>query len=297
MTHLLEKETPFVFSKECFEPIEYLKKKLTEAPILMAPDCDLPFKIMCGASDFAVGAVLGQRKNKYFQPIHYTSKTLSDAQTLYTTTEKVLLAVVYAFEKFRSYLVLFKTIIRDKKGVENLAADHLSRLKNPYKRDLIEMEMNDNFPHESLNMIALNDENEPLWFANIAKYLVGNCVDGRKLWIFLKLATMVPSEDIMARTAPPKKFLTMVSFGPQYIVMPTTWSNIVTHVNGKEKFHKGTKCPRILSRFMKSLTYEASTLWGRSRLHKGTSIYSWLSIMSLNGLKPNPYPLMTPEYL
>ncbi|GJW04394.1 reverse transcriptase domain-containing protein [Tanacetum coccineum] len=172
MTHLLEKETPFVFSKECFEPFEYLKKKLTEAPILMAPDCDLPFKIMCDASDFAVGAVLGQRKNKYFQPIHYTSKTLSDAQTLYTTTEKVLLAVVYAFEKFRSYLVLFKTIIRDKKGVENLAADHLSRLENPYKRDLIEMEMNDNFPHESLNMIALNDENEPLWFANIANYLV-----------------------------------------------------------------------------------------------------------------------------
>ncbi|GJZ62235.1 reverse transcriptase domain-containing protein [Tanacetum coccineum] len=111
MTHLLEKETPFVFSKECFEPFEYLKKKLTEAPILMAPDYDLPFKIMCDASDFAVGAVLGQRKNKYFQPIHYTSKTLSDAQTLYTTTKKVLLAVVYAFEKFRSYLVLFKTIV------------------------------------------------------------------------------------------------------------------------------------------------------------------------------------------
>ncbi|GJU33021.1 reverse transcriptase domain-containing protein [Tanacetum coccineum] len=111
MTHLLEKETPFVFSKECFEPFEYLKKKLTEDPILMAPDCDLPFKIMCDASDFAVGAVLGQRKNQYFQPIHYTSKTLSDAQTLYTTTEKVLLAVVYAFEKFRSYLVLFKTIV------------------------------------------------------------------------------------------------------------------------------------------------------------------------------------------
>ncbi|GJR19868.1 reverse transcriptase domain-containing protein [Tanacetum coccineum] len=297
MTHLLEKETPFVFSKECFEPFEYLKKKLTEDPILMAPDCDLPFKIMCDASDFAVGAVLGQRKNQYFQPIHYTSKTLSDAQTLYTTTEKVLLAVVYAFEKFRSYLVLFKTIIRDKKGVENLAADHLSRLENPYKRDLIEMEMNDNFLHESLNMIALNDENEPMWFANIAKYLVGcplfvsicvdqiirRCVDGRKLWIFLKLATMVPPEDIMARTTPPKKFLTLVSFGPQYIVMPTTWSNIVTHVNVKEKFHKGTKCPRILSRFVKSLTYGASTLWGRSRLHKGTSIYSWLSIMSLNG--------------
>ncbi|GJS23331.1 reverse transcriptase domain-containing protein [Tanacetum coccineum] len=79
MNHLLEKETPFVFSKECMESFECLKKKLTEALILGAPDWDLPFKIMCDASDFAVGAVLGQRKNKYFQPMHYASKTLSDA--------------------------------------------------------------------------------------------------------------------------------------------------------------------------------------------------------------------------
>ncbi|GJR99079.1 reverse transcriptase domain-containing protein [Tanacetum coccineum] len=61
MTHLLEKETPFVFSKECVEAFNALKKKLTEAPILVAPDWDLPFEIMCDASDFAVGAVLGQR--------------------------------------------------------------------------------------------------------------------------------------------------------------------------------------------------------------------------------------------
>ncbi|GKA18508.1 reverse transcriptase domain-containing protein [Tanacetum coccineum] len=83
----------------------------TEAPILVSPDWDLPFEIMCDASDFAVGAVLGQRKEKHFQPIHYASKTLSDVQTYYTTTEKELLAVVYAFEKFRSYLVLSKTIV------------------------------------------------------------------------------------------------------------------------------------------------------------------------------------------
>ncbi|GKF99859.1 reverse transcriptase domain-containing protein, partial [Tanacetum coccineum] len=81
MTHLLEKEIPFVFSKECFDSFLYLKKKLIEAPILVAPDWDLPFEIMCDASDFAVGAVLGQRKNKYFQPIRYMSKTLSDGQT------------------------------------------------------------------------------------------------------------------------------------------------------------------------------------------------------------------------
>ncbi|GJU12214.1 reverse transcriptase domain-containing protein [Tanacetum coccineum] len=100
MTHLLEKETPFIFSTKCREAFETLKKKLTEAPILVAPDWDLPFEIMCDASDFAVGAVLGQRKTKHFQPIHYASKTMTDAQAHYTTTEKELLAVVYAFEKF-----------------------------------------------------------------------------------------------------------------------------------------------------------------------------------------------------
>ncbi|GJU93880.1 reverse transcriptase domain-containing protein [Tanacetum coccineum] len=111
MTHLLEKETLFIFSKECIEAFNILKKKLTEAPILVAPDWDLPFEIMCDASDYAVGAVLGQRKTKHFQPIHYASKTMTDAQAHYTTTEKELLAVVYAFEKFRPYLVLSKTIV------------------------------------------------------------------------------------------------------------------------------------------------------------------------------------------
>ncbi|GKF28260.1 reverse transcriptase domain-containing protein, partial [Tanacetum coccineum] len=79
MTHLLEKETPFVFSKESVEAFNSLKKKLIETPILVAPDWDLPLEIMCDASDFAVGAVLGQRKTKHFQPIHYVSKTLTDA--------------------------------------------------------------------------------------------------------------------------------------------------------------------------------------------------------------------------
>ncbi|GJS57183.1 reverse transcriptase domain-containing protein [Tanacetum coccineum] len=111
MTRLLEKDTPFFFSKECIEAFQTLKKKLTEAPILVAPDWDLPFELMCDASDFAIGAVLGQRKTKHFQPIHYASKTMTDAQAHYTTTEKELLAVVYAFEKFWPYLVLSKSIV------------------------------------------------------------------------------------------------------------------------------------------------------------------------------------------
>ncbi|GKE71793.1 reverse transcriptase domain-containing protein, partial [Tanacetum coccineum] len=66
MTHLLEKETPFIFSKECIEVFNILKKKLTEAPNLVSPDMDLPFEIMSDASDYAVGVVLGQCKTKHF---------------------------------------------------------------------------------------------------------------------------------------------------------------------------------------------------------------------------------------
>ncbi|GKB24370.1 reverse transcriptase domain-containing protein [Tanacetum coccineum] len=196
MTHLLEKETPFIFSKECIEAFETLKMKLTQAPILVAPDWDLPFEIMCDASDFAVGAVLGQRKTKHFQPIHYASKTMTEAQAHYTTTEKELLAVVYAFEKFWPYLVLSKSIvytdhsalkyllakqdakprllrwilllqefdvvIRDKKGAENLAADHLSRLET--------------FPLETLGMVTFRGDDNAPWFADFANYHAGNFV-------------------------------------------------------------------------------------------------------------------------
>ncbi|GKC60243.1 reverse transcriptase domain-containing protein [Tanacetum coccineum] len=111
MTHLLEKNTPFIFSDECIQAFETLKKKLTEAPILIAPDWDLPFELMCDASDFAIGAVLGQRHEKHFRPIHYASKTMNEAKSHYTTTEKEMLAVVYAFKKIRSYLILNKSIV------------------------------------------------------------------------------------------------------------------------------------------------------------------------------------------
>nr|GEU32852.1 reverse transcriptase domain-containing protein [Tanacetum cinerariifolium] len=75
MTHLLEKETPFLFSKDCIDAFEAFKKKLTEASILVVPDWNLPFELMCDASDFAIGAVLGQRKTKHFQPIHYARRS------------------------------------------------------------------------------------------------------------------------------------------------------------------------------------------------------------------------------
>nr|GFA01681.1 DNA-directed DNA polymerase [Tanacetum cinerariifolium] len=111
MTHLLEKNSPFIFSYECIQAFRTLKETLTEASILIASNWDQPFELMCDASDYAVGAILGQRVEKHFRPIHYASKTMNQAKTNYTTTEKEMLAVVYAFEKFRSYLIMNKGIV------------------------------------------------------------------------------------------------------------------------------------------------------------------------------------------
>ncbi|KAL4352618.1 hypothetical protein GQ457_06G006820 [Hibiscus cannabinus] len=102
---LLEQGRPFEFNKDCTKAFNLLKQKLVTAPIVEPPDWKLPFELMCDASDYAVGAVLGQRKGKIFHPIYYASKTLNDAQVNYTTTEKEMLAVIFAFDKFRSYLI------------------------------------------------------------------------------------------------------------------------------------------------------------------------------------------------
>nr|GEV53352.1 reverse transcriptase domain-containing protein [Tanacetum cinerariifolium] len=169
MTRLLKKDTTFIFSQECVYALQTLKRKLTEAPIFIAPNWDMPFELMFDASDFAIGTVLGQRQDKHCRPIHYASKTMTEAESNYTTTDKEMLAVVYVFEKFRSYLILNKSIVYtdhstlkymfakkdskerllrwvlllqeftfkvvDTKGAKNLAADHLSRLENPHQNE------------------------------------------------------------------------------------------------------------------------------------------------------------------
>nr|GEV22996.1 hypothetical protein [Tanacetum cinerariifolium] len=161
MTHLLEKETPFVFSKDCIDAFETLKKKLTKALILVVPDWNLPFELMCDASDFAIGTVLGQHKMKHFQPIHYASKTMTEAQIHYTKTEKEMLVVVYAFEKFQPYLVLSKSIVyTDHSALKYLLSKQdaklrLLRLENPHKDVLENKDINENFPLETLEEKAL----------------------------------------------------------------------------------------------------------------------------------------------
>nr|GEV62757.1 reverse transcriptase domain-containing protein [Tanacetum cinerariifolium] len=183
--------SPFIFSNKCIQAFKTLKVKLTEASILIAPNWDQPFELMCDASDYAVGAVLGQRIEKHFRPIHYASKIMNQAEANYTTTEKEMLAVVYAFENFRSYLIKNKSIVYtdhsalkylfakkyakarllrwilllqefdfkviDTRGAENYAADHLSRLENPYENIFDPKEINETFPLESLNKVAHKD--------------------------------------------------------------------------------------------------------------------------------------------
>jgi hypothetical protein len=111
LTHLLAKDAPFVFMEEHLQSFHTLKKALISAPIIQPPDWHLPFEIMCDVSDYAVGTVLSQSKDKKYYAISYASKTLTEPQLNYATIEKDLLAVVFAIKKFRSYLVGAKVIV------------------------------------------------------------------------------------------------------------------------------------------------------------------------------------------
>ncbi|GJW48318.1 reverse transcriptase domain-containing protein [Tanacetum coccineum] len=124
LTKLLEKDTPFEFDDECQKAFDLLKEKLTCAPVIVSPNWNLPFELMCDASDFAVGAVLE-----------------------------------------------FDIEIKDRKGTENVAADHLSRIENDESSD--ESDVDDNFPGETL--IEINTKDEP-WFTDFANYLVADFI-------------------------------------------------------------------------------------------------------------------------
>ena len=171
---------------------------MTTAPIVRTPNWKLPFKVMCDVSDLSIGAVLKQRDKGKPYVVYYARKTLNEAQRNYTTTEKELLAVVYALDKFRAYLVgsdiiiftdhsalkylltkknakarlirwvlllqEFNLQIKDKNGVENVLADHLSRLTIAHNTH--NPPTNNEFPKESLLLVENN-----LWYAHIANFL------------------------------------------------------------------------------------------------------------------------------
>ncbi|GJZ64774.1 reverse transcriptase domain-containing protein [Tanacetum coccineum] len=147
MTHLLEKHTPFIFSSECIKAFETLKKKLTEAPILIAPDWDLPFELIIVYTDHSALKYLFAKKD----------------------SKARLLRWVLLLQEFT-----FKVI--DTKGAENLAADHLSRLENPYEKVLDPKEVNEKFPLETLNMVTFHGDSSTPWFADFANYHAGNFI-------------------------------------------------------------------------------------------------------------------------
>jgi hypothetical protein len=130
LMHLLQKDVAFGFDEKCLAAFRTLKSALVSAPIIQPSDWSQPFEIMCDASDYAVGAVLGQRKEGRVHFVYYASKTLNEAQLNYATTEKELLAVVFAFEKFKSYIVNSKVIVyTDHAAIRYLLAKKDAKLR------------------------------------------------------------------------------------------------------------------------------------------------------------------------
>nr|GEU65414.1 reverse transcriptase domain-containing protein [Tanacetum cinerariifolium] len=275
--------------------------KLIEAPILIARDWDMPFELMRDASDFTVGAVLGQRQDKHYRPIHYASNTMTEAESNYTTTEKEMLAVEFTFK------------VIDTKGAENLAADHLSRLENPNQNVLDPKEINESFHLELLNLVSTRGNQSTPWFADFANYHAGNFIvkgmsspqkskffkdvkhyfwddpylfkivlikssEGmylaRKPLISSRLTIIDPQEVNMAQITQPKRCLIQDFIGPPYTVMPRTLSKITTFVNVKARFHKGMRFHKTPSKFVKFFMFGVSTLWARFRPQEETNIYS-----------------------
>ncbi|GJT53698.1 reverse transcriptase domain-containing protein [Tanacetum coccineum] len=265
MTHLLEKETPFIFSKECIEAFETLNE--------------------------------GQRNPS--TSIRYTmrARTMTEGHSNITQQRKknYLAVVMLSQDCSRGFLLLqeFDVVIRDKKGAENLAADHLSRLENPHQSELEKKEITETFPLETLGMVTFRGDDNAPWFADFANYHAGNF--GKKLLTFLKLATVDPLGDTTVPITPLKRSLIQDFIGPRSTRMPTTLSPDVTFVNVKAKFRNVMRCHKTLSKFAKSLTCGALILWDRSRLQEGTNIYSWPLIIYQNGLKQKRSPPMTPE--
>ena len=183
LCRLLKKDANFEFDEAYKFAFEEIKSRLVIAPIMATAEWSKDFEIMCDASDYAMGAVLGQRTDKTFRAIYYANKTFNEAQENYSTTEKEMLAMVFACEKFGPYILgshvivhtdhvaikylmakkdakprlirwvlllqEFDLEIKDKKGSDNVIVDHLSRLEK-LTEDERGTEIKENFPDEQL---------------------------------------------------------------------------------------------------------------------------------------------------
>ena len=200
LCRLLEKDTKFNFDAACQSSFEEIKSILVEAPIMAKPDWNSEFEIMCDVNDYAMGVVLGQKAYKMFRAIYYASKIFNEAQENYLTIEKEILTMVFACEKFRPYILVSHVIIhtnhaaikylmakkeakprlirwvlllqefdmeiKDKKGCDNVIADHLSRVVTTTVIEE-ETELAENFPDEQLFQLSFQSP----WYADIVNFL------------------------------------------------------------------------------------------------------------------------------
>ena len=200
LCRLLEKDTGFEFDNSCLCAFKEIKSRLVIAPIMATLDWNKEFEIMCDASDYTIGAVLGQRIEKIFRAIYYANKTFNEAQENYSTIEKEMLSMVFACEKFRPYILgshviiptdratikylmekkdakprlirwvlllqEFDLEIKDKKGSDNVILDHLSRMERPTEEER-GTQIEENFPDEQLFQTSV----QLPWYADIVNYL------------------------------------------------------------------------------------------------------------------------------
>ena len=200
LCRLLEKDVKFNIHESCQYSFEEIISRLVEAPIMAKPDWNKEFEIMCNASDYAMGAVLGQKVDKMFRVIYYSSKTFNEAQDNYSTIKKEMLAMTFACEKFKPYILgshviihtdhaaikylmakkeaklrlirwvlllqEFDLEIKDKKGCDNMIADHLSRVEKTTVKEE-EMEVAENFSDEQLFQLSF----QLPWYADIVNFL------------------------------------------------------------------------------------------------------------------------------
>ncbi|GKA61968.1 reverse transcriptase domain-containing protein [Tanacetum coccineum] len=251
---------------------ETLKMKLTQAPILVAPDWDLPFEIMCDASDFAVGAVLGQ--------LTCRGVMLSRIRVISCLVQ----SIVYTDTRLSSYLLA--------KQEQKISRRPLSRLENPIKVSRERKLYGNMSSRDTLGWLPFDgDDNAhglPILQITCEIFVIkGMCPKKRKF--FKVVNTTFGTTPFISRSVQDKFLLATIYKDARL------WSPNVTFVNVKAKFRNVMRCHKTLSKFAKSLTCGALTLWGRSRLQEGTNIYSWQSITYQNGLKQKRSPPMMPE--
>jgi len=194
---LLAKDVTFNWNEACQNYFEKLKEKLSTAPVLRGPNWSLPFYLSTDASDTSIGASLGKNEDALAYAIYFVNKNLTPAELNYIVTEKEMLAIIHAVNKFRHYITRYEVLVHtyhstirylmkkpftngritkwllllqefnltilDRPGKENQVVDYFSRLQNSGEAVQVE----DSFPDEHLFAISVLTP----WYADLANYL------------------------------------------------------------------------------------------------------------------------------